>query len=264
MIETIKFHINELDLMKQYPKELFFIGNTSLLKQRKISIVGSRKANQYAKHFTQIIASKLSSTGICIVSGGAIGIDTIAHQAAGVSNTIMVAGTGLDKRYPAINKKLIQQIEQNGLVISQFKEGTPSQRYTFPLRNELIVALGEILLVMHADIDSGTMHSIKYAKKMGKNIYVLPHHIGQSSGTNQLLLKNEATAIYDIDDFISQFKTNNNTTNTSDEFLIYCQSSPSYDEAVAKYATKVFEYELRGLIEIKYGKITLLSKDNIG
>jgi len=258
MISTIDFHIHELDSMKQYPKELFYIGDTSLLKRRKISIVGSRKANQYAKQFTQIIASKLANAGLCIVSGGAIGIDTIAHQAAGAKNTIMVAGTGLDKRYPAINEKLIQQIEQNGLVLSQFKAGTPSQRYTFPLRNELIVALAEILIVMHADIDSGTMHSVKYAKKMGKQIYVLPHHINQSNGTNQLLADNEATAIYNVDDFVSQFKTINNEADTSDEFLNYCALSPSYEEAVSKYAAKVFEYELQGLIEIKYGKITLL------
>lgn len=258
MIKTVDFHIDELDLMKQYPKELFYIGDTSLLKRRKISIVGSRKANQYAKQFTQIIASKLSKAGVCIVSGGAIGIDTIAHRAAGTGNTIMVAGTGLDKRYPAINKALIQQIEQQGLVLSQFKEKTPSQRYTFPVRNELIVALGEILLVMHADKDSGTMHSVKYAKQMGKQIYVLPHHIDQSSGTNQLLSGNEATAIYDVDEFVSQFQTPNNASDETDEFLTYCKSSPSYDEAVAKYADKVFEYELQGLIEIKYGKITAL------
>ena len=64
------------------------------------------------------LTTKLSQVGICIVSGGAIGIDTLAHKGAGTSNTIMVAGTGLDKRYPAINKNMILDIEENGLVLS--------------------------------------------------------------------------------------------------------------------------------------------------
>ena len=187
MISKVNTYISELESMKKYPGELFFKGNIELLNRKKISIVGSRKPNQYARKLTHEIAFKLAQIGVCIVSGGAIGTDIIAHKAAGVENTIMVAGTGLDKCYPAINKNVIQDIESNGLVLSQFKAGTPSQRYNFPLRNELIVALGEILIVMYADENSGTIRSVEYAKKMGKEICVLPHRIGQSNTTNKLL-----------------------------------------------------------------------------
>jgi DNA processing protein len=76
MIKTVDFHIKELDLMQKYPKELFYIGNLDLLKRKKVAIVGSRKPNQYAKETTFKLAQMLSNAGICIVSGGAIGIDT--------------------------------------------------------------------------------------------------------------------------------------------------------------------------------------------
>jgi len=107
MIRAVGFHIDTLESMKKYPQPLYYKGNTELLTRQKIAIVGSRKPNQYAREMTHQLALKLSNAGVCIVSGGAIGVDAIAHKAAGASNTIMVAATGLDKRYPAINKNLI-------------------------------------------------------------------------------------------------------------------------------------------------------------
>ena len=258
MIETIDFHINELDSMKKYPKEIFYIGNTELLKKRKISIVGSRKPSQYTKQFTFEISKKLSDTNICIVSGAAMGVDTLAHNGAKTNNTIAVAGTGLDIRYPAINKNLIKDIEQNGLMLSQFKKETPSTKYNFPIRNELVVALGEIIIVAQADLNSGTMRSVEFALKMGKPIYVLPHRLNESEGTNELLKKGLATAIYNIDDFISDFVGYKNNITHKDSFLEYCKTNPTYDEAMSKYPTEVFENELNGTIQITNGRIVYI------
>ncbi len=162
MIEQIRFHISELEAMKRYPSVLFYKGNTDLLHKKKVAIVGSRKPNQYARELTHKLSQKLSQVDVCIVSGGALGVDAIAHKAAGADNTIMVAATGLDKRYPSINKNIIADIEKSGLVLSQFQEGTPSQKYNFPLRNEVVVALGDVLVVTYADFNSGTMHSVEY------------------------------------------------------------------------------------------------------
>jgi DNA processing protein len=243
--------------MKKYPPNLYYIGDTTLLQKKTISIVGSRSPNQYARYTIGEISTKLSKAGICIVSGGAMGIDAIAHQNANYNNTIMVAGTGLDKRYPAVNKKMIEAIEKDGLVISQFEAGVPSNRWNFPLRNELIVSLCDILIVAYADINSGTMRSVEYALKMKKKIYVLPHRIGDSDGTNKLLANNQAKAIYDIDEFVSQFGIVKNE-NTNDKFLEFCKNNPTYEEAVTKYGAKVFEYELMGKIEVKDGKLIKL------
>ena len=237
-------------------ESIYYKGSLDLLQRRRVSIVGSRKPNGYAKNMTHAIASKLAKAGVCIVSGGAIGVDAIAHKAAGAANTIMVAATGLDIRYPAINKHLIAEIEQKGLVLSQFEEGTPSRRYNFPLRNELTVALGEVLVVTYADLDSGSVHSIEYAKKQGKEIFVLPHRLGESEATNELLKNAEATPIYDIDEFVGRF--GNIAKEVQDEFLLFCSTHPTYDEAVSRFGGKVFEYELEGKIEIKEGRVYLL------
>lgn len=258
MINTIDFHIQECESMQNYPNEIFYKGDTNLLLKQKISIVGSRKPNQYAIQKTHEIASKLSKSNVCIVSGGAIGIDTTAHKASNLQNTIMVAGTGLDIRYPAINKKMISELESNALVISQFPPKAPSHKYHFPLRNELIVALGEILIVSYADIKSGTMRSVEYAQKMGKEIYVLPHRIGESDGTNMLLQKGIAKPIYDIDSFINSYVKEAQPKKTKENIILdFCKTNPTYDEAYLKFGSKLFEYELNGDIKINNGIICL-------
>jgi len=258
MIQKINFHIQELEYMQSYPDALYYIGNTALLQKKKIAIVGSRKPNQYAREMTHQLSMKLSQAGICIVSGGALGVDAIAHKAANSFNTIMVSATGLDKRYPAINKNIIQEIEKNGLVLSQFEKGTPSRKYNFPLRNEVVVALGDILIVTYADFNSGTMRSVEYALKMGKEVYVLAHRITESKATNDLLAKGKAKAIYDLDAFVAQFIQSEKVESVVDEFLCYCQQNPSYEDALKKYPSKVFEAELSGIIEVKNAKIYLL------
>ena len=259
MMQQIDFHIDALESMKKYPQQLYCIGNTELLNKRKISIVGSRKPNQYAREMTHLLASKLSKAGVTVVSGGAIGVDAIAHKAAGADNTIMVAATGLDKRYPAINKNLISAIEQEGLVLSQFSEQTPSNKYNFVLRNELVVALGDVLVVTYADKDSGTMRSVEYALKMGKKIFVLPHRIGESDGTNLLLQENKAEAIYSIEKFVALFScvSEEKAAITEDLFLSYCKTNPSYEEALKKFPERVFEAELLADIIVKNGRIFL-------
>ncbi|MEA3512374.1 MAG: DNA-processing protein DprA [Campylobacterota bacterium] len=258
MIKDINFHIKQLESMKKYPKELFYIGDTNLLEKRMISIVGTRKPNSFTKQFTFELASKLSNNNIVVVSGAAMGVDAIAHEAAGVKNTIAVAGTGLDIRYPSINKNLIESIEQNGLMLSLFKEKTPSQRYNFPIRNELVVALGEVLIVTQADLKSGTMRSVEYALKMNKPIYVLPHRINESEGTNKLLQEKNAKAIYNIDDFIEDIVGYKNEIVHKDDFLEYCKSNPTYDEATINYSSELFEYELNGKIKIENGLVFVL------
>lgn len=253
MIQTIDFHVPELETMKVYPSPLYYLGNTTLLKRPKISIVGTRHPITYTKIYTQELARKLSNAGVCIVSGGAQGVDGIAHQAAGVHNTIMVAGTGLDMRYPSLHVKLIEIIEKEGLVLSQFEAGQPSLKWNFPLRNELVVALGEALIVTQADLKSGTMHSVEFALKMQKPIYVLAHRLGESEGTNRLLSQGLATPIYDIDAFVAQF--GEIALTCSDDFLNYCTTQPLYHEAVEKFAGKVFEYECLGKIKVENGRI---------
>lgn len=257
MSEFLDFDIEEIKYMKKKPNKLFYKGNLELLKNEKISIVGTRKPNTYTKQFTHLLASKLSSLGITIVSGAAMGVDALAHNGAGTNNTIAVVANGLDIKYPKINSNLISKIEENGLVLSMFEDGYKAKVYSFVQRNELVVALGKVLIVTQADLDSGSLHSVKFALKQNKKVYVLAHRCGESTGTNYLLKNNQAEAIYDIDDFIQKFNKNNTITQ-NDDFLEYCKTFPSYDNALKKFGAKLFEYELSGKITINNGFIQII------
>lgn len=94
------------------PERTIFYRKYSTFKKKKISIVGTRRPSNYTKEFTYKLASKLSQNGICIVSGAAMGVDSIAHSGAGLNNTIAVVANGLDIRYPSVNKNQIIEIEK--------------------------------------------------------------------------------------------------------------------------------------------------------
>jgi DNA processing protein len=249
----LKDKIKALDAMKSYPKELFYSGNTELLNRRKISIVGSRKPSKYSRLITHQLSSSLSKHGICIVSGGAMGIDAIAHKAAGESNTIAVLPCGIDVKYPSINKNLLSEIENNGLLLSQFDVGFRATPWSFVVRNELVVALGDILVVAEAELNSGSMRSIEIALKMGKDIYVFAHRIGESSATNELLISGKAKAIYDIDAFVEELSISKAIDAKEDSFVEFCKTNPTYDEVLKKHPQRVFEAELNGEISIVNG-----------
>jgi DNA processing protein len=251
--------IPELLSMKSYPKELFYDGDLNLLKRTKISIVGSRKPTQYSRQMIQKLSSSLSKNGICVVSGGAMGIDATAHSGAGSSNTIAVLPYGIDLRYPAVNKNLLNEIQKSGLLLSQFEHRFAATPWSFVVRNELVVALGDVLVVGEADVDSGTMRSVEFALKMKKEIYVLPQRLGESSGTNQLARDSLAKVIYDIDEFVSKFSLSQNIELIiKDDFIAFCTTNPTYDEALVKYPQRIFEAELSGEIEIRNGRILVI------
>ena len=248
-------YIPELDSMKSYPQKIFFEGNTELLHKRKISIIGTRKPSKYTREVLFELSSKLSNAGVCIVSGGAMGCDAIAHQGA-KNNTIAVLPNGINIKYPKINTNLLQNIQDNALLLSQFEEGFKARPWSFVVRNELVVALGEVLVVAEADLNSGSMRSVEFAKAMKKEIFVLPHRLKESLATQKLLQNNEAKAIYDIDAFVEKFAPQV-SQKTQDPFLNYCSSNPTYEEALAKFPSEVFEAELNGSIVIKNGKVFL-------
>ncbi|MEA2091209.1 MAG: DNA-processing protein DprA [Campylobacterota bacterium] len=251
----VKEKIDALEAMKNYPKELFFSGNIELLKKTKISIVGSRKPTKYSRSLTHQLSSSLSKNGICIVSGGAMGIDAVSHKGAGASNTIAVLPCGINIKYPAVNKNLLSEIEKDGLLLSQFDEDFRATPWSFVVRNELVVALGDVLVVSEAELNSGSMRSIELALKMHKEIYVFTHRIGESTATNELLKSGKAKAIYDIEEFVSKFAIHEVQYKKEDSFLEFCKTNPTYDEALKKYPNRIFEAELSGEIEVVNGRI---------
>lgn len=257
MTSVLSEKVSALEIMQKYPETLYYRGNTQLLKHPMISIVGTRKPSQYTREMTLKLAQGLSHSGFIIVSGAAMGVDAIAHKGAGSKNTVAVLANGLDIKYPAINKTLISDIENNGLLLSTYPDTTPSLAWQFVARNEVVVGLGELLIVCEADSKSGSMRSVEYAQKMGKPIYVLSHRIGESEGTQQLVKEGKATLIVNIDDFVASL--NGKVLEESpDEFLDFCKTNSCYDEIVSRYGDKVFEYELEGKIEVVNGNVLVV------
>jgi len=259
MIQKVTEHIVEFENMKKYPKELYSIGNLSLLTHPKVSIVGTRRPSFYTQNITRNLAQLLSKRGVCLVSGAAMGVDALVHQGAGFNNTIAVVANGLDIRYPSINRHIIESIEQEGLMLSQFPKTTKAAPWSFVIRNELVVALGDVLIVTEADENSGSMRSVEFALKMGKEVYVLPQHLGESNGTNKLLEEGLAKPIYNLEIFANKYGIiPSNDTLKRDAFFYFCQTTPTLDDAICKYQERVYEAELEGLIQIENGLVRLL------
>lgn len=258
MESILPFSVPELTSLKHYPDALYFRGKSELLKRPKISIIGTRHPNQYTRSITYEIAKKLAHAGIVIVSGAAIGVDTIAHQGAGADNTIAVLPCGIDIRYPVINRDLISTIEQKGLTISQFECGFKAREWSFVVRNEIVVALGDILIVTEADIGSGSMSSVEYALTMGKSIYVLPHRLHESAATRKLLSEGKASAIDDVDRFVEQISERGKQLIADSPFIAYCRTNPTYEDVITHYPNDIFEAELGGLIEVRNGRVCVV------
>jgi len=257
MSQNMNEYISALESMKKYPKELFYKGNLALLQRPKVSIVGSRRLSNYTREFTYALAKALGQRGVCVVSGAAMGVDAIAHEGAGVDNTIAVVANGLNIRYPVINRVLIEGIEKKGLILSQFNDGFRATGWSFVVRNELVVALGDMLIVTEADLDSGSMRSVEYALSMGKEIYVLPQRLDESLGTNRLLQEGKAKSITDIETFTSRFGESVSVEVEKDAFFYFCQTSPTFDDTLSKFGDKVYEAELNGLVTIHNGIVRL-------
>ena len=256
-IRTVDFEIPELHAMKRVPERLFYRGNSALLGRKKVSIVGTRRPNGYTRTVVRQLAAALSARGVVVVSGAAMGVDALAHRGAGAASTIAVLGSGLNHRYPAVNAPLIEAIETEGLTLSQFEPDFRATPWSFVVRNEVVVALGEVLVVAQADRDSGTMRSVEYARKMGKKIFVLPHRLGESEGTTDLLKEGAAEAIYDIEAFASMFGLAEKEDG-EDPFIRFCGTSPTYEEAARRFGERLFEAELEGRITVQDGRVILL------
>lgn len=255
MYETIIFEIPELRIMKRYPDKIYYQGNLDLLQMPKISIVGTRRPNPYTRAITYELSKKLALSGMIVVSGAALGVDAIAHQGAGTMQTIAVLPSGIDRFYPAKNYSLINSIAQNGLLLSQFDLGFGARDWSFVVRNEVVVALGDVLIVCEADFGSGSMRSVEFALEMGKPIYVLPHRLRESGATRRLLAEGKATAIDDIDLFVAHISQKAHNAKEDSSFIAFCRNGPTYDEALGKFPKDIFEAELNGSIDVRNGRV---------
>jgi DNA processing protein len=179
-----------LEALTQWPA-YFVQGHLDALERPTVAIVGTRGATTYGKAAAQKFAEEIGQAGAAIVSGGAFGIDSAAHQGALASGTptIAVLPCGIDKVYPPANRDLFKRIAQAGLLLSQFACGYTPRKDSFLLRNIVIAALADAVLVVEAPEKSGALFTARHANEMGKPVYVVPAAITQHTfrGSHELI-----------------------------------------------------------------------------
>ncbi|MBM3248953.1 MAG: DNA-protecting protein DprA [Candidatus Omnitrophica bacterium] len=174
-----------------------------------IAIVGSRRASFYGLSTAEDFAQKLGGAGISIVSGMARGIDTAAHRGAIKikARTIAVLGSGLSNIYPPENKRLFEEISDNGAVISEFPMNTKPLAYNFPRRNRIISGLSLGVLVVEASRNSGALITVDNAIEQSREVFAVPGKVdsANSFGTNSLI-KQGAKLVSNVEDIIEEIK----------------------------------------------------------
>ena len=202
------------------PLFLYVKGNFNSSDSSSIAIVGTREPTSYGKSTADIFASELAKKGITTISGLARGIDTIVHSSTLKANgrTIAIIGSGLDVIYPSENKKLFDEITENGVVISEYPLGTKPDAQNFPRRNRIISGISIGTLVVETKINGGAISTANYALDQGREVFAIPGMVSSkcSEGPNLLIQKGSAKLVTKVEDMLDelriQFRSETNST----------------------------------------------------
>lgn len=191
------------------PAVLSIAGDPAVLQSRCIAMVGSRAATRTGLRTAAELAAGFARAGVVVVSGLARGIDGAAHAGAleAGGRTIAFQACGIDQVYPAGHRALARRIEATGARVTEFPIGTPPLRHHFPLRNRLISALCEALVVVEARPRSGTLVTAGHAADQGVDVFAVPGPVGVESHAGALqLLRDGATIVLDASDVLGALR----------------------------------------------------------
>ncbi len=191
------------------PPLLFVRGRTELMGELVLGIVGTRRPTAYGTAVAARLAKDLAGAGLAIVSGMARGIDTAAHRATLEvrGGTIAVFGCGVDEVYPAENRKLAEQIGQDGLILSEFPMATPPYPQNFPIRNRIIAGMSVGVLVVEGGEYSGSAITAKLAAEQNREVFAVPGNItSKMSWGPNLLIKQGAKLVQEWNDVVVELK----------------------------------------------------------
>ena len=235
--------------LQNLPLVLYVDGDETVLNNElSISVVGARKASDYGKGVARALSSTMAEIGFTIVSGGALGIDSAAHQGALDENktTICVLGCGLGTNYLMENESMRREIVNNGAIITEFAPYTSATRVTFPLRNRIISGISLGTIVVEAGERSGSLITARLALEQGKDVFAVPGDLVSSSflGTNNLI-RQGATPVFSPNDILDVYyaqhfdKLGNVKPFPNDEILRRTQGYLTKNSAPKSHATVV-------------------------
>ena len=182
----------ELFDLKDAPLVLYWKGGAQRLPDKKrIAVVGTRRMSAYGRNVSQRLGAACAAHDIALISGGAWGVDGCSQEACccGGGETFAILGTGVDRVYPAANKKLFDKIAERGALVSEFPLGASGEPWHFPQRNRIVAALAERVVVVEAPLKSGSMITARLALELGREVWAVPGQIysANSEGTNRLI-----------------------------------------------------------------------------
>ena len=264
------------------PDKIYLQGKLPSFETKILCVVGSRKYTQYGKDACEKLISGLRGYDICIVSGLALGIDGIAHKSAldAGLKTIAIPGSGLHESvlYPSSHRQLAEKILENGgALISEFEPKFRATPYSFPQRNRIMAGMSHAVLVVEAEIKSGTLITSKFATEYNRDVLTIPGSIfsRNSEGPN-MLIRLGATPVRSSEDILEAlgFKIDETPQNlelkyadcSPEELLVVkCLDEPrEKDElirqmkmSVSKASTIISIMEIKGLIVESLGEIRL-------
>ena len=212
------------------PLKLYYKGNLDLLKdERLIAVVGTRNPSSYGKLCCEYMVKKMTSANITIVSGFAKGIDSIAHKTSLLTGgkTIAVIASGLDIVYPASNLSLYREIEEKGLILSEYEAGVKPFKFNFPQRNRIIAGLSKGIIVVESKDRGGSLITADLALEFNRDVYAVPGDVFSeySKGCNNLIRDSKAKSLSNINELLDDYswkieEKNINNKYTQNQLLI--------------------------------------------
>lgn len=191
------------------PIVLYVLGSLQERDRHGVAVVGSRRSSHYGMETARRLSYQISGAGLTVVSGGARGIDTAAHQGAlsAKGRTVAVLGTGINLVFPPENAELYRKIASQGAVMTQFPFNRPADRQSFPIRNRLVAGMTMGTLVVEAPLNSGAMITANFAVEYGRQVFAVPGRIDSpgSKGCHDLLKKG-AKLCEAVDDVLGEFE----------------------------------------------------------
>jgi DNA processing protein len=182
---------SQLSSVPRPPKQLRVRGRLGPAGERRVAVVGSRRSDSYGLELAAALARGLARAGVCVVSGGAQGIDAAAHEAvldAG-GRTVAVLGTGVDVAFPAGHRRLFERIVRSGgALVSEYGDGTQAAPWTFPERNRIVSGMSEAVVVVRAGEKSGALITAQWARQQGVPVFAVPGDVREEGSAGPLAL----------------------------------------------------------------------------
>lgn len=247
-IEDYRCHVitqedeNYPDLLKQIydpPIVLYVKGELTAQDKNSVAIVGSRMTTPYGMEVSRKLSYQLAYIGVTVVSGGARGIDTAAHQGAlsAKGRTVAVLGTGINLVFPPENGELYERISSSGAVVTQFPFNRKADKQTFPIRNRIVAGMTMGTVVVEANLTSGALITANMAVEYGRQVFAVPGRIDspRSKGCHELIKKG-AKLCEGAEDILSEFEylfpTSNRPAGASETGVLPCISLSENEQKI--------------------------------